>query len=171
MSDMIWNGSYTLGDSQETQITAGTGIKVTTPAAGQIQISNDETVLWENTNQYPAVASISLSENWNNFKYLRVETTEQFGNGPLTNLFDTQSQSFSGGRFKRFEVGHYAVDISNSTLYIRLIMVSFANGEYKDATIDVIRVSVGNNTSSFNNGTGDTRLVRIVGINRIAGGN
>lgn len=171
MSDMIWNGSYTLGDSQETQITAGTGIKVTTPAAGQIQIASDETVLWENTNQYPAVSAITLTENWNNFKYLRVETTEQFGNGPLTNLFDTQSQSFSGARVKRFEVGHYACDIANNVLYIRLIMVSFNNGEYKNATIDVVRVSVGNNTSSFTKGTGDTRLVRIVGINRIAGGN
>ena len=171
MSDMIWNGSYTLGDSQETEITAGTGIVVSTPAAGQIQIADDETVLWLNTDQYPAVSSITLSDNWNNFKYLRVETTEQFGNGPLTNLFETQSQSFSGSRVKRFPVGHYACDITNSTLYIRLLMLSFANNEYKTATVDVVRVSIGNNTSSFTNATGDTRLVRIVGINRIAGGN
>ena len=153
------------------EITAGTGIKVTTPAAGQIQVAADETVLWENTSAYPAESSITLSENWNNFKYLRVETTEQFGNGPLTNLFDTQSQSFSGTRAKRFEVGHYACDIANSTLYIRLLMLSFANGEYKTATIEVVRVAVGNNTSSFTSGTGDTRLVRVVGINRISGGN
>ena len=70
MSDMIWNGSYTLGDSQETQITAGTGIKVTTPAAGQIQISNDETVLFTAS---AALDNISTSEVVTNFERLRIE--------------------------------------------------------------------------------------------------
>ena len=72
MSDMIWNGSYTLGNSQETEITAGTGIKVTTPAAGQIQISNDETVLFENANGTMLKNGITLSESRLNFEYIRI---------------------------------------------------------------------------------------------------
>ncbi len=69
MSDMIWNGSYTLGDSQETQITAGTGIKVTTPAAGQIQIAADETVLFSNSSN---VRACTLSEDIQNFNRFRI---------------------------------------------------------------------------------------------------
>lgn len=71
MSDMIWNGSYTLGDSQETQITAGTGIKVTTPAAGQIQISNDETVLYSSSST-SVVTSFTLSAKPSEFDRIRI---------------------------------------------------------------------------------------------------
>ena len=77
MSDMIWNGSYTLGNSQETQITAGTGIKVTTPAAGQIQVAADETVLYTGTS---SVTPIVLSEVVTNFDRVRITWEHNFNN-------------------------------------------------------------------------------------------
>jgi hypothetical protein len=79
MSDMIWNGSYTLGNSQETQITAGTGIKVTTPAAGQIQISNDETVIMST-----AITKVGGSQNFledpNNFECIDLYIRDRYSN-------------------------------------------------------------------------------------------
>lgn len=172
MSTAVSNNRAIRGPVTAVPVVAGDGVRLVKDTDNnRIVAELDETVLWENTDQYPEESSITLSENWNNFKYLRVETTEQFGHGSLTNLFDTQSQSFSGARPKRFEVGHYACDITNSKLYIRLLMLSFANSEYKTGTIDVVRVSIGDNTSSFTSGTGDTRLVRVVGVNRISGGN
>jgi hypothetical protein len=79
MSDMIWNGSYTLGNSQETQITAGTGIKVTTPAAGQIQISNDETVIMST-----AIIKVGVSQNFledpNNFECIDLYIRDRYNN-------------------------------------------------------------------------------------------
>ena len=172
MSDMIWNGSYTLGDSQETQITAGTGIKVTTPAAGQIEIAADETVLWENTNQYPAVSAITLSENWNNFKYIRIDTCESYANANISNIFDTASYSFAGSRAKRFTVGHYAPDPSNSILYIRFVQLSFANNEYISGTVTFGRASLpAGGSIGYTDSDSNTRIIRVVGINRIAGGN
>jgi hypothetical protein len=172
MSDMIWNGSYTLGDSQETQITAGTGIKVTTPAAGQIQIADDETVLWENTSAYPSVASVTLSENWNNFKYLRFDTAEAYGNSNISNQFDTASYSLAGSRAKTFTIGHYAPDPANNILYIRYIRITFANNDYLSGTVTSGRVSLpAGGSIGFTDSDNNTRIVRVVGINRISGGN
>jgi hypothetical protein len=95
MSDMIWNGSYTLGNSQETQITAGTGIKVTTPAAGQIQISNDETVLWSGTKSF----DITLSESIYNFKYIDVYPSGSGIRWLGAKRFDTKNISDSSNEF------------------------------------------------------------------------
>jgi len=82
MSDMIWNGSYTLGDSQETQITAGTGIKVTTPAAGQIQIATDETVLIS-TAITKVGGSQNFSEDPNNFECLDLYIRDRYSNDDM----------------------------------------------------------------------------------------
>ena len=79
MSDMIWNGSYTLGNSQETQITAGTGIKVTTPAAGQIQIAEDKTVIM-NTPITKVGGSQNFLEDPNNFECLDLYIRDRFSN-------------------------------------------------------------------------------------------
>lgn len=82
MSDMIWNGSYTLGNSQETQITAGTGIKVNTPAVGQIQISNDETVIMS-TAITKVAGSQNFSEDPNNFQCLDLYIRDIYYNNSM----------------------------------------------------------------------------------------
>ena len=171
MSDMIWNGSYTLGDSQETQITAGNGIKVTTPAAGQIQISNDETVLWENTNQYPAVSAITLTENWNNFEFMEVSIVDLYGWGTTTYLFYTPSVSKSGARTKKFSTNNIFSFDNNGTLntYLRTVVLEFANAEYKTCSVTAFETRI---TASGNYvGPGGTVVGKITGINRISGGN
>ena len=171
MSDMIWNGSYTLGDSQETQITAGTGIKVTTPAAGQIQIADDETVLWENTNQYPAVSAITLSENFNNFEFIEVSIVDLYGWGTTTNLVYTPGVSKSGRRPKRFVTSNIFSFDNNGTLttYLRMLVLEFANGEYKTCSVTPFETRITSTTTYV--GSGSSVLGMITGIHRIAGGN
>ena len=171
MSDMIWNGSYTLGNSQETQITAGTGIKVTTPAAGQIQISNDETVLWENTNQYPAVSSITLSENWNNFEFIEVSIVDLYGWGTTSYLFYSPGVAKSGNRTKKFATNNIFTLDNNGTLttYLRTVVLEFANNEYKIATVTAFETRI-TGTGNYV-GNGSTVLGKVTGIHRISGGN
>lgn len=89
MSDMIWNGSYTLGDSQETEITAGNGIKVTTPSAGQIQVAADETVLYTGNG-----SSVILSESITNFDRIRITWEHNFNNTTINHhVFEYQVPS------------------------------------------------------------------------------
>jgi hypothetical protein len=167
MSDMIWNGSYTLGNSQETQITAGTGIKVTTPAAGQIQISNDQTILWSNTTSYPWVDTVSLSEDWTLFQYIMIVTADQYGNGTMCDTFDTSSMSLSGNRTKRFTVTHLTTVIdTTNTMYLRELEVNFANGEHKNGSVLAFEGRIVNSGASYVAPSQTTRLVRIVGIQR-----
>ena len=79
MSDMIWNGSYTLGDSQETEITAGTGIVVSTPSAGQIEIAEDKTVIM-NTAITKVGGSQNFLEDPNNFECIDLYIRDRYSN-------------------------------------------------------------------------------------------
>ena len=163
MSDMIWNGSYTLGNSQETQITAGTGIKVTTPAAGQIQISNDETVIFDG--HLPALGgTITLSESWTNFKMIRVSG----GNNTMEDHYYSAispsrvSLHISWGYNWMNEAYLKFTPTSNPKVwtYDANTFVYYTNN---NTTITVIQ----NDTSNISTST----EFKIVGINRIAGGN
>lgn len=163
MSDMIWNGSYTLGNSQDTQITAGTGIKVTTPAAGQIQISNDETVIFDG--HLPELnGTITLSEPWTNFKMIRVS-----GGG---NTMDDHYYSEVSPSRAVLQIS-WAYNWMN-TAYLKFTPTSdpkvwtyVANTlvyyTHTDTTVNVKQNDISN--------IGTSTKFKIVGINRIAGGN
>lgn len=160
----ISQGNYIL------QGTVATSAGIVGDGTTQNPLRADETVLWENTSEYPIVSDITLSEKWSNFKYIRVDTAELYANANKCDLFDTASYTLAGTRVKRFIVGHYAPDPDTSTLYIRYIRLSFANNNYINATIDTARTNLPNNGSiTFTSSDSSTRLVRVVGINRIAG--
>ena len=176
MSDMIWNGSYTLGNSQETQITAGTGIKVTTPAAGQIQISNDETVLYDGTSagQVKSNTTIAISESYLNFekiKFYFLSSAGSVGNTQYTRealvLRGTGSLSYT-----EVSTGPILSGV-NGTTHTDVASFTFSSSDTTHCTVKATgtRVSV---TSAGSYSTLADRgpiLLRIVGINRIAGGN
>ena len=153
------------------EITAGTGIKVTTPAAGQIQVAADETVLWENTSAYPAVSSITLSENFNNFEFIEVSIVDLYGWGTTTNLFYTPGVSKSGSRTKRFATSNIFSLDNNGTLttYLRTVVLEFANNEYKNGSVTGFETRITASTNYV--GSGGTVLGKITGIHRISGGN
>ena len=163
---MIWNGSYTLGDSQETQITAGTGIKVTTPAAGQIQIAADETVLWQNTTNGLTSGSLVLSEPWNGFERIRLHVVDQFGWGGSCIEFDTTN--FAGARTKHFACTYsFIVAGSPNKTYIRGVQLEFANNEYISGTsIGLETVFTPTSTIDSKTVTGGPTLIKVVGIGR-----
>ena len=62
----IYNGSFVLGDTSATTLSAGPGIKIDDSVPGVIKVSNDETVLWEGT-LTTSSDKITLSEAKTNF--------------------------------------------------------------------------------------------------------
>jgi hypothetical protein len=75
----IYDGSFVLGQTSATNFVGGTGITVDSPSEGTVRISNDETVLWSgswkpgNTTS-PTNSAIQISESVNNFQYIKVIT-------------------------------------------------------------------------------------------------
>ena len=68
----IYNGSFVLGDTSATTLSAGEAIKLDTSIPGVIGISVDRTVLFEDTNG-TGVDSGDISEAYTNFEILLLE--------------------------------------------------------------------------------------------------
>lgn len=73
----IYNGSFLLGDTSTTILSAGHGISITQPSEGTVKIANDETVLWSGTwkpgnTTTPTNGTIEVSESILNFEYIRI---------------------------------------------------------------------------------------------------
>ena len=74
MANNIYNGTFILGSTSATTLSAGLGIKLDTSVPGIIGISNDETVLYSGNT---SITTGSLSEPATNFNYLRVSFYEE----------------------------------------------------------------------------------------------
>jgi len=173
---MIWNGSYTLGNSQETQITAGTGIKVTTPAAGQIQVAADETVLYDGTSagQFKSNTTIAISESYLNFEKIRfyfLSSAGSVGNTQYTReaivLRGTGSLSYT-----EVSTGPIVSGI-NGTTHTDVASFTFSTSDTTHCTVKAtgVRISVTSAGAYSTMADRGPTLLRIVGINRISGGN
>ena len=153
MSESIWNKTYTLGNSQETDIVGGTGIKVDDSVPGVIGISNDETVLWTGT------GDILTSESITNFERIRITvakggTCEVVPNG--TNIdFALIYWSEEDGSAMQFYSGRLSSSDGKTFTYSRVIRYWTA----------------GSSGTGGNNGADQKYIVKVVGINRISGGN
>ena len=77
----IYDGSFVLGNTSATQISAGPGIKLDTSVPGTIKISNDETILFEYTGTGKNTATaFDISEQLTNFETIRVKCVGYPGN-------------------------------------------------------------------------------------------
>lgn len=63
----IYDGTYVIGQTSATNFQAGPGISITQPSEGTVRIANDETVLWEGT-LTASSDKITLSEPFTNFE-------------------------------------------------------------------------------------------------------
>ena len=168
----IYNGTFVLGNTSATQIVAGEGIKIDTTEPGVIKVSNDETVLWENpgTNGNTTTKDINwsnqtLSESIANFeRVMFIYSTDQTNYAKKCIIFDVKSSNdtyalfdFVAGSFCLFRYAAFTLNgtsISNYSNYTRNITFP-TNG-----TVTSNGDSVGYNI-----------LYKIIGVNRISGGN
>ena len=83
----IYDGSFVLGQTSATNFQAGPGIKIDSPSAGTVRIGNDETVLWSGTLNYSQTAN--LSESVQNFEKIKVYTHESQRKRNLVSEYET----------------------------------------------------------------------------------
>ena len=69
----IYNGTFVLGNTSATTISAGPGIRIDDSQPGVIKVSNDETVLWSGTTTASGDV-MNLSEPFSNFERVRVKS-------------------------------------------------------------------------------------------------
>ena len=163
----IYDGSFVLGQTSATNFVAGPGIKIDSPSAGTVRIGNDETVLYEGPGQF----GLNLSDSVYNYDKIAVSisrlspTPEQY--------FYTKDISASGGYFN---TNYISMSTPGSTAEMYCFTTPWTvlnNGN----TISAVNNSFGvtfnltaNSTYSFSKNA-SAPICRVIGINRISGGN
>lgn len=153
----IYDGTFVIGDTTTTDFSAGKGISITEPVGGTLLISNDETVLWSGTAQ----SGIQLSEPITNF-------------GRIGILF---------GRASNSEMKFFDTSRSAEGLPLQL-GASFSNGyasTYTQTWVFTNSTTLttgqkakewwGKDSTVSSRDTTDMPVYKVIGINRISGGN
>ena len=162
----IYNGSFVLGNTSATTLSAGEGIKLDTSVPGVIGISNDETVLWSSTNSTgDAIAEgdhITLSEEISNFETIEIYYVHQTGWG-LPCVFKLSTLT-SQNRFCLEQIWYREQSGYNNYWQ----SVSFMKYDSTNRTITVTQVSQRPIlTTSWASSTGlNVTLFKVVCINR-----
>ena len=151
------------------QLIAGPGI-VFTVSGNNLVAKADETVIYENSNPTAILSdtSVDLSESYLNFKELKLYLKASFGStGNMTYIssgFVQQSDTT--------ELGSLAMSNANSSIMCDSNCYVFTTSEPLKCYIKANGVRINITTSGITtmNSRGTT-LYKIVGINRIAGGN
>jgi hypothetical protein len=162
----IANGSFVLGQTSATNFVGGTGITVDSPSEGTVRISNDETVLWSGTafnpagSNNPMSGTAYMSESIFNFDQIRLDFIGSVFNESvlLTNPINTEEDNYFNVKKEQ----------KNNNLYIgtkyRFNNETTLTGFCSYGTTQ----NIGTMTGGYWHFGG---VVRVVGINRISGGN
>lgn len=160
----IYNGSFVLGDTSATTLSAGPGIKLDTSVPGVIGISNDETVLFDSYGNGTSAAV--LSEPMSSFSQLKILLGQQYTNdGTEWHTYEAKPDKIkhmsycAGGDNNFYFVGLYCT--ANSNTAITVVSQASVVKPYGNTNV---------------NGQGENEaykncIHKVVGINRIAGGN
>ena len=161
-------GTYTIGQTSATNFVAGPGIKIDEPSAGTVRIGNDETVLWSGTNN-SAVSAFNLSEQKNNFERIKVYGSLASTWGAYTCELPTKYDSDTQIKYATTLMG---TNGDGSPLQIYGCSFSSNDGLSYSFVRSVTRWFSFTNTASMGGNTGTKPIItKIVGINRINGGN
>lgn len=158
----IANGSFVLGQTSATNFIAGNGITIDSPSAGTVRIGTDETVLWSQESQGTATSGV-LSEPASAF-------------GTIVFEIDKNEQGA-----KRIEVSPlttpltfcYGNGVGNA--YITWLYLTFA-ADYKSFNVQkskTMSVAFDSTATGWaaNINTKKNVIDKVIGINRISGGN
>jgi len=165
----IAQGTYTLGQTSATTYQAGPGISITQPSEGTVRISNDETVLYTATT---ASNTIVLSEKATNFERLRLEL-QSYQSTMVVNYTEVKPNDSYLTFFAQtlIPAATYPLQILGvqftSTNGITYTMSRGVRAYYK-TTADW----GGNDNTDMTSNIKDAGFItKIIGINRISGGN
>ena len=158
----ISEGTFVIGDTNGLTFEAGPGISVSQPSEGTVRIANDETVLWSGT--YQGTGSITLSEALSNFDLVRIEWCPYTES---TNWLEPKDSVIT----KVFDNKIHLTGIGVSTDYTYQMLVNIAL-QVNDTTVsESYHSSVTIHNSAINENLRGYKIFKIIGINRISGGN
>ena len=160
----ISQGTFTIGQTSATNFIAGPGIKIDEPSAGTVRIGNDETVLFEDT-PTSVTSDVPLSENPANFEYIDVFAKWNYNGSQYIYCYNRIPTN--AANFNLFGYGTYN---NNSSTDFQLWMVV---GDYvlSSTKISVLRAYRRVSDGSGGNNSDTLKIYKVVGINRISGGN
>ena len=163
----IYNGTFLLGNTSATTLSAGPGIKITTDEPGVIKVSNDETVLFEN--QTATTASMILSEPLTNFEYFEIYGHWDYNMVQCIRAYNKVYTNSARGYANAFSLAGYGVGniaTGNTDFF-------FCGTDYSanDTTITVRKCMRQNLQQNLYSNTDGLYVDKIVGVNRISGGN
>ena len=160
----IYNGSFVLGDTSATTISAGPGIKLDTSVPGVIGISNDETVLWEGTGT--SGTTINLSESVKNFNTVKFYGHDSTRNKSM--IHEQATNYLTGGETLSFTMQGWDNNLTNTW-----VGFYYSQLNYTDTAYSALTNSGGNqfyiNTESvgWNKNAGRYIILdKVIGINR-----
>ena len=172
----IYDGSFVIGQTSATSFVAGPGIKIDEPSAGTVRIGNDETVLWESNNGVAPGGTTkigTLSESLSNFKTYAIDVAFENMYPYKRNVFDVPNNWSTATNVP----GVYFMGVTHAN--------SLKPQESNNLYDSFNTFGIGENMLDFYslgskiliNGTVNTGLTglslvkKVIGINRISGGN
>lgn len=166
----ISEGTFVLGDTNNLTFEAGSGIKIDSPSEGTVRIANDETVLWEGS---ATNGTLNLSEAVTNFEYIRIDfsvsinsSVSQWSYNSIAKLYPTDKLMIN----KVINLNDMVTDgTSLNTLVIRIVNWNINNDGNQFIFRDSYQLYF--NGTSWSTGNSTIPLYKIIGINRISGGN
>lgn len=173
----IYNGSFVLGDTSATTLSAGEGIKLDTSVPGVIGIGTDETVLWSGAEKVTNRETlITLNENLFNFE--KIQIWDDWLNNSPTKITEFSTSGQQGGTtFQRFGTLHCAPDgwqfEQNPSFYLAWNFYSVQDNGNKIRTERnfIAGALIGGSQIPAIQQRNNSYVYKIVGINRISGGN
>lgn len=157
MANSIYNGTFVLGNTSATTLSAGPGITLDTSVPGVIGISNDETVLWEGTR----TSACDLSESVSNFEKLSVFLSDFNGKEtevtvhPTSNNFTFPTIAPALGPNQAGVVFRF-ITVENNTMTVT--KAKCMSVSYNDATTAW--------TADTNEANVKSTLTKVIGVNR-----
>ena len=160
----IATGTYMIGETTQTELQAGPGISITQPSEGTVRIANDETVLWS-ADYSNNTTSATLSEGLDHFEFVDIVWCHQ-NKSLIVNRYPTESKQFLCYLGRENEISWGTV----SQFFV--FGAVWAKDQWTSNTTLTKRICQYHGFGS----TGATSAnelvpVKIVGINRISGGN
>lgn len=158
----IAQGTYTLGQTSATTYQAGPGISITQPSEGTVRISNDETVLWSGEkNWWNDTTELTLSGNVSDYESFKVVYSDDWQLNTVINEFPGTNDTFDAGLF----------GAEGSNLTFKTTKFSVSGNKINVDSSRTIEVNSAGNIPTRAFTTSYIKFYKIIGINRISGGN
>lgn len=161
----IYDGSFVLGQTSATNFIAGPGIAIDSPSAGTVRIGNDETVLWSGAR----TSAIQTSESMKNFDKCQVYIAHGTYGPPQVYTIDFANMGTTG---------YFAITRPRGASNLNLAYIRLTADDTHLAAVNAKCLAFGSWSTTATGVTATTgeaedlnSIIRVVGINRISGGN